>query len=75
MKKQTLQRAIAEAERFLEVAKAAYSEIEKEETGIDGIQCGHPYHEKYWAKGSILAACKRASMDLTRALSDLRQGR
>ena len=74
MTKTTLTKAIAEAERFLEKAKAAELELIKEETGIDGVQGGHPY-SRYWPKGSVLAACKRASMDLTRILADLRQGK
>jgi hypothetical protein len=74
MKKTTLQRAIAEAERFLEKARAAREELRKEfdadTGGSDGFVLPH-----YFPSGKILAACKRASMDLSRCLSDLRQNR
>lgn len=61
--KETLKVCIEEAERFLKRAK------ELEEVGknkdVEGYY--HDYKEQ--------AAVKRASMDLTRALADLRQGR
>lgn len=49
--------AISEADRFLKSAKIALKEIKKDE---------HYYGGKY------TASAKRASMDLSRALSDLR---
>jgi uncharacterized protein (DUF1778 family) len=62
MKHETLKNAVAEAERFLKAAKAIRS-------------------EKSAYRGDILylegpkerGACLRASMDLTRALADLRR--
>jgi hypothetical protein len=57
---QTLNRAIAEAERFLESAR----EVQQQAEHTDWI----------WVQGTrFTGACKRASMDLTRALSDLRR--
>jgi hypothetical protein len=58
MTRDTLQAAIQEAERFLEKAK----KVEFEPTGR-------------WISGTYTAsaACKRASMDLTKALSTLRR--
>ena len=58
----TLAKAIKEAKRFLKAAELAYStECEKGKT--------------YSWGGKNSAAAKRSSMDLTRALADLRQGR
>ena len=58
----TLSRCIKEAERFLKAAKLAYStELDKD--------------KEYSFGGKNTAAAKRASMDLTRALADFRQGR
>ena len=59
MQKQTLVRSIAEAERFLAAAKKAKKELS----------------QHYFPSGKVLAACKRASMDLSRCLADLRQNR
>jgi len=59
----TLQRAIAEAQRFIEMAqKVSYHEYGRQKYFID-----EPSKES--------ASCKRASLDLTRTLADLRQGR
>jgi hypothetical protein len=65
MNTNTLSTAIAEAERFLKVAKELrddpYASADAELTGC-------------WITGSRLSgATRRASMDLTRALSDLRR--
>lgn len=63
MEKETLKVCIEEAERFLKRAK------ELEEVAGDkywGYYCCHPKEQ---------AAVLRSSMDLTRALADLRQGR
>jgi len=61
-----LQTAIAEAKRFLEKAKELEQSFKKypEQTW---------YHAPQYSVKS--AACKRASMDLTRALARLRKGR
>jgi len=60
----TLQRAIAEAQRFIELAQnVGYYEY----GGRPPKYINSPTKES--------ASCKRASMDLTRTLADLRQGR
>ena len=62
MNPSTLLRCIKEAERFIKLAKLAYStEFDKD--------------KKYCNGGKNCAAAKRASMDLSRLLSDLRLGR
>lgn len=58
MKKSNVETAIAEAKRFLKRAKAANAELE---TDIS------------WGKGELNAACKRASLDLTKALAKMRR--
>lgn len=71
MQAKTLRKAIIEAKRFIEAANLV--EI-KDVTGTGPITAG-----KHWeavveyTKES--ASCKRASMDLTRVLADLRNGR
>lgn len=57
MNTKTICTAIAEAKRFLSRAKAALENYE-----------GSEYHES-----KVNGAVKRASMDLTRALADLRR--
>ena len=64
MKDTTLELAVAEAERFL-----AKAEMYKD--AVKGIS----EHKPWTAIGKERATVLRASMDLTRALSDLRQGR
>ena len=60
MKDQTLDTAIAEANRFLAKARGYKAAAE----------------DKYaWAASPERAAVLRSSMDLTRTLADLRQGR
>ena len=62
MNPSTLSRCIKEAERFIKLEKLAYStEFDKDKEYCNG--------------GKNCAAAKRASMDLSRALADLRQGR
>ena len=63
MKMQMLDAAIFEAERFLKKAKRCKHSPTKTEYGY-----------AYWDTKET-AATRRSSMDLTRALSDLRQGR
>ena len=67
MKIETLNKAIKEAERFIEAAKAVPIVNSRYTNGKPRI-----YAEEYTKQS---AACKRASMDLTRVLADLRQGR
>ena len=64
MKDTTLELAVAEAQRFLEKA-----EMYKDATA------GLPEGKAWMTAGKERSSVKRASMDLTRALSDLRQGR
>lgn len=62
---ETLQKAIMEAKRFIEVA-------EKVKIIHDKYKSGKPFIRiKDYTKES--AACKRASLDLTRALAELRK--
>jgi len=55
----TLQAAIVEAERFLDLAREL--QAEQRDSGV------------YFAAGKATGAARRASMDLTRALADLRR--
>lgn len=64
MKRQTLQDAISEARRFIEKAE----ELQKHLAMRDQREC-------YGTLPREHGACRRASMDLTRKLADLRQGR
>ena len=57
----TLRAAISAAEEFLKRAKDARSTIVKEKWG------------EGWVGNKETAAAKRASMDLTRALADMRR--
>ena len=59
MNTRTLQTAIAEAERFLDLAR----ELQSEQRGA----------AVYFTGSRITGATRRASMDLTRALADLRR--
>lgn len=60
IKDQTLDEAIIEATRFIKAAKALRHTRKHGEPGTHPRECG---------------AAHRASMDLTRKLADLRQGR
>lgn len=59
----TLQTAIKEAERFIDTAKAL--QLDRK---LNPGRCD-------WQPSVHAAACRRASMDLTRKLADLRQSR
>jgi hypothetical protein len=62
MEAKTVKKSILEARRFRELADLAYdTEFDKD--------------KEYAYGGKNTAAMKRASMDLSRALADLRQGR
>lgn len=65
MKAQSLDQAIIEAVRFLKVAKRLRAG-KKREQAAKGLPVRLPKES---------AAVRRASMDLTRSLADLRQGR
>ena len=64
MKMAAVKEAIAEAERFIKKAKNV-----KEDAWKDKFGNVH----KFNPSGASAAACKRASMDLTRALAKMRQ--
>lgn len=61
----TLEKAVAEAERFLEAA-----EVVKRVAGRTEYIKGDPWYHN----GQYCATAKRASMDLSRALADVRRG-
>ena len=65
MNEENLKTAIAEAERFLKAAKA----VKWERRPVTSPQ---PFHY-IWADTTKTAAAKRASMDLTRALAQMRK--
>jgi hypothetical protein len=69
MNKDTLNAAIREAERFLKAANACQNAGEDHET----LAHVRPYHAWTTYPPRESGACKRASMDLTRALADLRR--
>ena len=66
----TLHESIAEAERFLSAAKAAIVADAKERQ-----RHGHPTWPGLCNNPRENGAVRRASMDLTRKLADLRAGR
>lgn len=70
MKVEHLEKAIDEAERFIESAKLALSSRTQEMTYGSPGRPPQPYST--W-DARRTAACKRASMDLTRALADMRR--
>ena len=65
MTKESLHKAIQEAERFIAAAKAAHAEYRYVNYGPGG----------YWNQGNgkLNGTCKRASLDLTRALAEMRR--
>ena len=65
----TLKTAISEAERFLDRARRAERSFQIEEWPVTAP--GQPTY--YSTDTTATAAVKRASMDLTRALADLRR--
>lgn len=66
MKDQTLKTVMEEVERFTEKVWEYEAAVRK---NTDYKGCA------YWDNSRERASVKRASMDLTRALADLRQGR
>ena len=66
MDKKTLDRAVGEARRFLAAADA----LQKAESKPPTVVGTYTYPPLV---GRERAACRRASMDLTRALADLRR--
>lgn len=70
IKDQTLDEAIVEAMRFVKAAKALRDSRKSKNLSHERfINTGH------WTPVAEHAACKRASLDLTRKLADLRAGR
>lgn len=67
----TLDEALVEAHRFIKAAKALRDARKVSESRQD--MPGIPWY--YGDQVKEHAACKRASLDLTRKLADLRQGR
>jgi len=64
--------AIDEAERFIRLAKKAQTRQDKD-WKIDSVRLGLTMRERYGNISKENATCKRASLDLTRALSELRK--
>ncbi len=60
MRMSKLRGAVIEAERFLKTAR----EVEQKVV----FEC-----DKFWGKSKHTSACKRASLDLSRALTELRK--
>lgn len=58
--------AVAEAERFIDKANDALARQHAEQAATN-------YKHEYWVQCQENAACKRASLDLSRALSKLRR--
>lgn len=69
MEAKTLQRCIKEAKDFIEAAEA----VPLREVVIEGESSKRTV--AYIEPGKASGAMRRASMDLSRALADLRQGR
>lgn len=77
MNERTAREAIGAAERFVELAKAALIESDRQWAAHKEYlkSVGVDWPEKYWHGGKHAAAAKRASMDLTRALAEMRRAR
>lgn len=69
----TIREAIAEAERFMFKAEAA---LQRQRVAQERFRKAYPssiHQGEVWDTCPENAACKRASMDLTRALAKLRK--
>lgn len=73
IKDQTLDEAIVEAMRFVKAAKAL-RDSKRLGSDDEGDRARHGA-VGHWTTVAEHAACKRASLDLTRKLADLRAGR
>jgi len=71
MRVEALRTAIKEAERFLSAARKV--KIKKAEYTASYINKGKPFFETAEQGTKECGACKRASLDLTRALAELRK--
>ena len=67
-----LNEAIFEAERFIKRAKETKKEITQRLTKCNRLKDKEII--KYFSPNKIFSSCKRASMDLSRALSKMRRG-
>lgn len=67
MKVKDVQEAIGEAQRFIAKAKACLWHQGEDQKAYPDDDC------EYWEPSAETAACRRASMDLTRALSKMRK--
>lgn len=65
MTKRDLEAAVDEAERFLKTAREIRVKFGNHLWGVMNVDAS--------ISGPVVAACKRASLDLTRALSQLRR--
>ena len=74
MNKQTLEQAINEAQRFIKAAEAAQKRTHADWLR-DSQRLALTKEDVYWSISKENASCKRASLDLSRILADLRQGR
>jgi hypothetical protein len=72
VKVKRLREAVNEAERFLVAAKRAETKY-FEDWAIASRDLGLTKQEHYSNSGKENASCKRASLDLTRALAELRK--
>lgn len=75
IKDQTLDEAIVEAMRFVKAAKALRLERKNAEAHVGRKRIAPDDYEFDLLCIPQHAACKRASLDLTRKLADLREGR
>jgi hypothetical protein len=71
MQHQTLSKAVAEAERFLKAARKLQSVTKPEPVDVLSRTLSVVSYDHPVERGAVM----RSSMDLTRALADLRQGR
>lgn len=72
MKTADLNTAIAEAERFLQRARALQKEIHGNDDPVMKLADRNLVSSYIWGSAAS-GACRRASMDLTRALAELRR--
>ena len=75
MRKETLSKAIEEARRFIKLAEIAVDEIKEHQMQIERSNtCYHGYNHDTEPKPSRkFAATKRASLDLSAVLVELRK--
>ena len=74
MDMERLDKAMAEAQRFLDRAEEAWKKRESDRKA-DSIRLDMLLGDSYENVSKENAACKRASLDLTRALANLRSSK